>query len=59
MFQILLVFLCLAAIADAGSPVTDGQSCSAEGGGFQCIDSRKMVSIPPASALQYKYIKKN
>ena len=45
----LLIVLYLAAVADAGSPVNDGQSCSAEGGGFQCIDSRKMVSmIPPA-----------
>ena len=50
-----LVFLYLAAVADAGSPVNDGQSCSAEGGGFQCIDSRKMVSmIPPATARQNK-----
>ena len=44
----LLIVLCLAAVANAGSPINDGQSCSAEGGGFQCINYRKMVRIIPS-----------
>jgi hypothetical protein len=40
----LLIVLCLAAVANAGSPINSGQSCSAEGAGFQCINYRRMVS---------------
>ena len=49
MLVTLIVLLGLLVIVDAGSPVTVGASCNAQGGAFSCINGDKMYSC-----LKYK-----